>query len=49
MGGVCDSGGASGHPGRASRVLEPVVHVTHVLYVCYKELCNDCSLLLNKI
>ena len=49
MGGVDNLAGASDHPGRVSRVLEPVVHVTHILYVCYKELCNDCSLLLNKI
>jgi len=48
MGGVCVLAGASGHPGRASRVLEPVGHVTHILYVCYKQLSTDCWETLNK-
>jgi len=42
MGGVDILAGASGHPSRASRVLEPVVYDTRILYVCYKELGTHC-------
>ena len=43
MGGVdVFGGGLSGHPSRASRVLEPVVYDTHMLHACYKQLSTDC-------